>query len=83
MTSRYIEKLILDLTTDKSCKGTVVNRALSSLHGGSLEIVLTVPFYVQKFEVECELSINGLGTLVLNGEEPDQFISFCLAENFL
>ena len=27
----------------KSFKGTVVNRALSSLHGGSLEITFTVP----------------------------------------
>ena len=27
-------------------KGTVVNRALTSLHGGSLEITLTVPLTV-------------------------------------
>ena len=29
---------------DKAFKGTVMNRALSSLHGDSLEIMLTVPF---------------------------------------
>ena len=29
--------------SDKAFKGTFVNRALSSLHGGSLEITLTVP----------------------------------------
>ena len=28
---------------DKAFKGTVVNRELSSLHGGSLEITITVP----------------------------------------
>ena len=31
----------------KLLKGTVVNRTLSSLHGGSLEITLTVPLKVQ------------------------------------
>ena len=31
-------------TYEKAFKGTVVNRALPSLHGGSLEITLTVPF---------------------------------------
>ena len=29
--------------TDKAFKDTVVNRALSSLHGGSLKIMLTLP----------------------------------------
>ena len=29
--------------SDKSLKGIVVNRALPSLHGGSLEFTLTVP----------------------------------------
>ena len=29
---------------ERAFKGTVVNRALASLHGGSLEITLTVPF---------------------------------------
>ena len=29
--------------THKGFKGTVVNRVLPSLHGGSLEIMLTVP----------------------------------------
>ena len=31
------------LSMKKGFKGTVVNRALPSLHGGSLEITLTVP----------------------------------------
>ena len=30
---------------DKAFKGTVVNLTLPSLHGGSLEITLTVPSY--------------------------------------
>ena len=34
-------QFILDQTSSFKC--TVVNRALSSLHGGSLEITLTVP----------------------------------------
>ena len=29
--------------SSKGFKGTVVNRTLSSLHGGSLDIMLTVP----------------------------------------
>ena len=29
--------------SDEAFKGTVVNRTMSSLHGGSLEITLTVP----------------------------------------
>ena len=29
--------------SDKVFKGTVVNRALPSLHGGSLKIIITVP----------------------------------------
>ena len=31
------------MTMDKAFKGTVVNRALSYLHGESLEITLAVP----------------------------------------
>ena len=31
-------------------KGTVVNRVLPSLHGGSLEITFTVPLNLQKFQ---------------------------------
>ena len=43
-----------DLSTQltvKGFKGTVVNRALLSLHGESLEITLTVPFYWVSHEV--------------------------------
>ena len=32
--------------SDLSFKGTVVNRALLSFHGGSLEITLTVPLNI-------------------------------------
>ena len=36
------------LIQKKPFKGTVVNQALSSLHGGSLEITLTVVSYLYK-----------------------------------
>ena len=31
------------MNTSEGFKGTILNRALPSLHGGSLEITLTVP----------------------------------------
>ena len=34
--------------TDKGFKGTVVNRALQSLHGGSLGITFTVPLTIKR-----------------------------------
>ena len=34
---------LFNTRSDKAFKGTVVNKALPSLHGGSLEITLTVP----------------------------------------
>ena len=46
--------------SDKAFKGTVVNRELLSLHGGSLEITLTVPLSIKfpnpkwEFEVQEE-----------------------------
>ena len=33
-------------SSDKACKGIILNQALPSLHGGSLEITLTVPLIV-------------------------------------
>ena len=45
--NRKLKKLkhqcLINTQLDKAFKGTVVNRALPSLHGGSLEITLTVP----------------------------------------
>ena len=43
--------------SDKAFKGTVVNRALPSLHGGLLEITLTVP--VEK-QIKMALINHGL-----------------------
>ena len=33
-------------SSDKACKGIILNQALPSLHGGSLEITLTLPLIV-------------------------------------
>ena len=37
------ENMNIYILSDKAFKGTIVNQALPSLHGGSLEILLTVP----------------------------------------
>ena len=37
---------IIHTLSDKAFQGTVVNRALPFLHGGSLEYTLTVPFKI-------------------------------------
>ena len=39
-------RYFLHFCSDKGFKGTVVNRALLSLHEGSLEITLTVPLTI-------------------------------------
>ena len=44
--------------------GIVVNRAWPSLHGGFLEITLTVPLSIQTFKL-----IHGLQIKVENGSE--------------
>ena len=43
----FCEFLMRKLLSQRNRKGTVLNRALSSLHGGSLEITLTVPLTLQ------------------------------------
>ena len=40
--SNYKLRFLNQIMSDKAFKGTVVNRTLSSLHEGSLEITLTV-----------------------------------------
>ena len=44
--------LISFMTTDKVFKGTVTNQALPYLHGGSLEITLTVPLNRLKEKID-------------------------------
>ena len=39
---QYLDQII-DYSSDNGSKGTVVNRALTYLHGGSHEITLAVP----------------------------------------
>ena len=39
----YKQWYLIHSPSDKGFKGTIVNRALPSLHEGSLEIMLTVP----------------------------------------
>ncbi len=43
--SRGFRRYVSTRLTVKGFKGTIVNRALSSLHGGSREITLTVPLW--------------------------------------
>ena len=42
---RNYQKLLHLLRSDKGFKGTVVNRALSSLHGGSMGIVVNTTLF--------------------------------------
>jgi len=51
----------------KDFKGSVANRALSSLHGGSLEITLTVPltFLIRHIVCSMYLTVNKIFSLNL------------------
>ena len=48
----YKHRYLIRTWSEKGFKGTVVNWAMSSLHGGSLEISLTIPLTKLKENLE-------------------------------
>jgi len=59
--SRSFSKTINNPTARLDFKGTIVNRVFSSLHGGSLEITLTVPLD----QIKNEADIHGFTFMIL------------------
>ena len=49
---RFKHSGLFSRQTVKGWKDTVVNRALSSLHGGSMEITLTLPLRLKKHQTK-------------------------------
>ena len=71
---------------DNAFTCSVVNQALKSLHGGSLEITLTVPFSVQQYlsfylhEDKCNLKLKNLNLFVIfNIKEKSKLFSGALS----
>ena len=64
---RHTHWYLIYTWADKDFNGTIVNRALSSLHVWSLKITLTVPFNVTKIQ---RLQFNENNFFLLMGRNP-------------